>query len=402
MDNPPTNASEKSGLNPKCLEESVIQGFEKLARKIQQMLNQHVTRTVPVDAVDSRETLHYRLQSALLPLLNDQLATLLTFLDHSSMKNEPESKLERILEIQPELEHNITQIHSDILVICPESLSNSSQTDDQLLKGFKVYMLLELKKKWHHVSGVLLHAFSRAADCIQDMELSTGGSSDMSREFSPCRYWILQAIDFIKLTSRYLNESELDIVEDSGKEPTAKIVGLLDRNIILAKHDLPLPPSQCRFAHQPAFHLACLARVLLQLSRLFFKKLSRHEMNSHTFPLSTQMNSDQLEALCQLAENVLADHRDIENLIYYADDHIEEGVPIDAQALTHKAELLASRFEGPLLCVFSYLVPLIESLPDRDYYRDWFDTWNFLLKLAVHNFVQAAETLPSLEFPAYY
>ncbi|WAQ85252.1 hypothetical protein PtA15_5A826 [Puccinia triticina] len=234
------------------------------------------------------------------------------------------------------------------------------------------------------------------------MKLSTGGSSDMSRKFSPCRYWILQAIDFIKLTSRYLNESELDIVEDSGKEPTAKIVGLLDRNIILAKHDLPLPPSQCRFAHQPAFHLACLARVLLQLSRLFFKKLSRHEMNSHTFPLSTQMNSDQLEALCQLAENVLADHRDIENLIYYADDHIEEGVPIDAQALTHKAELLASRFEGPLLCVFSYLVPLIESLPNRDYYRDWFDTWNFLLKLAVHSFVQAAETLPSLEFPAYY
>ena len=149
MEDPPTDTSERSGPKLEELGELVVQGFVNLEREInsEQQFAHEATRTVPVDVEDSREVLYDRLNLTFLPLLKDQLATMPKLLAPASMMEKPESKLKRLMEIQSELDYNITQINSTFLVLCPQYTSAFVRTNDQHLKQFKAYRLFFIPKR---------------------------------------------------------------------------------------------------------------------------------------------------------------------------------------------------------------------------------------------------------------
>ncbi|WAR58614.1 hypothetical protein PtB15_5B849 [Puccinia triticina] len=113
MENPTNNASDGSGPTLEYLEELVLQGFRNLKRKCEsppRSLTQSQDTLVDADGVNSTELLCNRLQSTLLPLFTDQLITIFDLLEPVSMKEETKSNLNRVLEIQLELDYNVTRI----------------------------------------------------------------------------------------------------------------------------------------------------------------------------------------------------------------------------------------------------------------------------------------------------
>ncbi|WAR58576.1 hypothetical protein PtB15_5B810 [Puccinia triticina] len=393
MENPPDKTAEGDGSYLHHLAELVAQGFGNLERKLdpERMLAQDANWTFRALNMDSRETLCNRLHSTLLPLLKDQLTTISTLLEPASMRKGPKSNLEHVLKIQPEFDSNVHQIHFIIHLICPESLSSASQINDQHLKQFKVFRLLELKNKWLLTLRKTSALFREGTEYIQKIKLLKGGSFDVGKTH-PYRYRTDIVVDLIKFTIRLLNGSELDIVEDSTKEASLDIVHLLGENLILVDRNLPLRHAfEFRLTHPPLIHLAHLARLPLRLSGLFYKKLSSSQMNSgHSLSLFTQMNSHQLKSLCQLALEVRSDHEALHVNLSHAGGAFGFA-PLDVEPFVQTANNLASRFEGPLSSIVNYLVPLIENEADQNYYRDWFAAWDILFRLAIHNFVQAVQ-----------
>ncbi|WAQ85325.1 hypothetical protein PtA15_5A900 [Puccinia triticina] len=288
MENPTNITSAGSGPTLEYLGELVIQGFGNLKRKYDCKLTPAPTRTISVDGVNSREILCDRLRSTLLPLCKDQLTTILNLLEPASMQNEPESKLKRVLEIQPELDYNMTQINSAVLVICPESLSSSyDQTNDHHLKQLKAYRLLEFKRKFHAL-GSICDVFQAAS---QYMEVAPEGLSRAGRLFDDYKRNTKTTVNWIEKTIKHSNKTELDVIADCG----ATAVFRID---------------------------------------------------------------------CQLVD-----------LVSLIDPAAPPGYS-DFEALT-----------------VLYLVPLINNLPEKDYYLDWFSTWNTQINIAVQNFVQLAKHL---------
>ncbi|POW21866.1 hypothetical protein PSHT_01868, partial [Puccinia striiformis] len=84
-----------------------------------------------------------KLQSNLLPLLHQQLTTLLGVLDPwGLMTSQANSILQLILEMQAALEHNLDQIKVALNTLCPEeSQDKSSSSGDQHNKHLKLFKL---------------------------------------------------------------------------------------------------------------------------------------------------------------------------------------------------------------------------------------------------------------------
>ncbi|KAA1117880.1 hypothetical protein PGT21_026286 [Puccinia graminis f. sp. tritici] len=142
--------------------------------------------------------------------------------------------------------------------------------------------------------------------------------------------------------------------------------------------------------------LAKLSIPIIKLFKLFFKKLSREGMNnkkSLKLPLFTQMNSNQIESLSQSAGKISGDLSELVRLLTQADLTLaREPNTIDNRPIIKIAGRLPTHFDGPLLSIVLYIVPLIDPLSDQDYYHTWFVTWNILINSAIHNFLQLART----------
>ncbi|KAA1101100.1 hypothetical protein PGT21_007003 [Puccinia graminis f. sp. tritici] len=297
-----------------------------------------VSPTVPDDGVmDSRDILYDQLHSTLLPLLKDHIITLSTLLDPMSMQEESELKLRRVLEIQPEFDGNITQIRSAVDAICPQYLSTMSQTDDQELKQFKVYRLLEIEKQVCVTLDEVYHSFKAISSYMKRMKLLAGGSVN-NLDVMWYLHWTERAVAAIGLTIRLLKGSELDVVNECAKDTVFRIKYLLATLLDIVNPNAPLryaldPP----LTHQPIMELGKLAILIVQISRLFFEKFSKHGMNGQTLQLFTQMNSEQLGCICQSGEKVFANHVKIWKLLCSADADFGEN-PVDSRSFIEAAE----------------------------------------------------------------
>ncbi|KAA1117884.1 hypothetical protein PGT21_026460 [Puccinia graminis f. sp. tritici] len=391
--------SEQIAAQTKHIGDLVVQGFGNLKRKYSQLREARVAGTV--NRVNSREIHYNRLHSSLLPLLRQQIQTISILLEPQALWNEPESRLRQVLEIQPELDFNLSEIDSAALIVCPGSIHSTTQTDlnDQELKEFKTYRLIELDGMINFTIHNICSIFHDAPEKIEQMQLSTGQLFDewdgdlVSAHEDSSR----TAVEWIGYTIRHLKGSELDVVEDCGRCARPGIDELLDRVISIV--DPTIPPT--RFSHrrlirQPIIQLTKLIIPIIKLVQLFFKKLSKAGLNnkkSLNLPAFTQMNSNQLKALSRSAGKFYRDLNELVRLLTDADARIGEALVIDHQLLIQTAQRLVINLEAPLLSIFLYFIPLINHLPDQNFYHTWFVTWNILINAAVHNFVQLARNL---------
>ncbi|OAV91645.1 hypothetical protein PTTG_27907 [Puccinia triticina 1-1 BBBD Race 1] len=394
MENKTNNIPDGSGQTLEYLEALVVQGLRNLQRKWEspRKVTRDDTWAVRAVGVNSSEILFDRLHSNLLPLFKDQVSTILNLLGDASMKEEPKLKLRRALEIQPEIDYSITQIHSTFLDLCPESLSATTvETNDQHLKHLKAYRLLEFKKEFDGELGSVCSVFGTASEFLELRKypdfrraLSFNDDFEPSESTSYC----------IELIIKNSKRSEMDAIEEYATGAVRGIDGVLANLIGLIN---PAAPQGYDFPdslnHQPMINLATTAIPFIKLLKLFFKKLSKHGiMNCQRLPPFTQMNSYQLKRFCQSAENVAGGLGEILYSLAEGDKTFGDR-PVDIQFITDAAEESASKVVASLLSVLLYLVPLIDSLPEKNYFQGWFATWNTQINVAVRNFVQVAKDL---------
>ncbi|KAI9608443.1 hypothetical protein H4Q26_004625 [Puccinia striiformis f. sp. tritici PST-130] len=194
----------------------VIKGFEILCRKWQPGPTFIKAGSLSVDEVNSQEALLDRLHSRLLPDLSLQLNALLRSLDSTKLRKEPESQLSRMLELQSEFDHNLSQIQYIVNVLCPGPLHASNRVDDQELKQFKSYRINDLEEKTNGIVFQMPYIFYQVQMQIQQMNLST--ETEMFETDEAIHdIAIREGLDMIQSAIKCFGGSELDVVEDRWK-----------------------------------------------------------------------------------------------------------------------------------------------------------------------------------------
>ncbi|KAI9625636.1 hypothetical protein H4Q26_016174 [Puccinia striiformis f. sp. tritici PST-130] len=148
-----------------------------------------------------------------------------------------------------------------------------------------------------------------------------------------------------------------------------------------------------KLAREPVIKLAYMAIGIIKLAKLFFKKLSRRGMATKRFPVVTTMCSEQISILAQLVGQVARDIMKLLALLTQAEAN-------DPAATSHEfiqvAKDIKSRFDLPLLVVANHLIPAIpdtDRLQDRDYFKNWFMSWDTELTCATEKLIQVATLL---------
>ncbi|KAI7933838.1 hypothetical protein MJO29_000590 [Puccinia striiformis f. sp. tritici] len=296
--------------------DAVIEGFEALRIKHDSRLGDHrlasiasepaqeATSAMSLDAFNWRNVLYDRLHSCLLPLLRHQLITLSTLLEPEGLQSDPELKLKPILELQPELDQNIFQIKYALAIVCPEPLCASDQADDQQLDQFKSYRVSELNE---HLKVILfkVSGFCHEANqlikkiMLSALEIISNPDDMPAHDESTIG---LNTMDWIDATIRIQKGSELDVAEVHWQciiPWMFRIRRRLVSCITPATDSIQdtVDHEDVKFTHEPVIQLTKSFILIVQLSRLFYQKISTGGIKRRHLPLSTDMNSQQFSAL---------------------------------------------------------------------------------------------------------
>ncbi|WAR53942.1 hypothetical protein PtB15_3B451 [Puccinia triticina] len=397
MENPANDTSDRSGPKPKGIQDLVIQRFGDLGRKYKAKGTylQETAQAVPTHAADSKEILYDRLDSTLLPLLKDQLIAMLGFLEAAKVQEEQDSSLRRVCEIQAELDNNMTQIISTVHVLAPRFSSSSDRTNDQHLKHLKRYRLWEYRGSIFSAFFRICDVFQVASEYIQPTDLSRR-SEEFMHFFHDLPTETHNAVSLIDLAVKRSKRSEMEVIEDFGERAVSQVDHHLINLITLTNPAAPIGFTKIpRLTRQPLINLATSAIPIVRLLHVFFKKLSKQGiMNSQTLPLAsfTEMNSDQLEHLCQSDHTIGHDLLQLEDVLCAIDTSFEDR-RLDIRPITRTVEQLASHLDAPFRSLLCYVVPLIDDVTTQNYYQGWFATWKTQMNLAICNFVQVAKDI---------
>ncbi|KAA1076682.1 hypothetical protein PGT21_015877 [Puccinia graminis f. sp. tritici] len=373
------------------------------------------------DLVDS-------MKHRLLPQLNHQLTTLSDLLFPSAFWKQPEMTRKLVLETQPELEKTIDQIQSTIATLCPlPTLSTSTRTDDQDLKGLKYYRLQRLKSKFNE--ELLFHLnqlFTRAYFVFQQIRWVPDQVRPEQFDGWPCREEFAKHVRLGSLTIAsmvlMIDCSELDLVQQQWapelqniEETMKEMGGLIARSSSGRPSPLPvefeklgsfstrlpanIPPKTM------VIRLAQLTLPLVKISRLLFAKVSRPDedtdpdgggerLNRVGLPLYTSMDSAQIEALADAANLV---HQDLADLLVILQKAANRATGLGTGETRREFSKLAvslnSHLNSPLSLLRKYYLPLIAQIEGVDahaYYTTWFKNWKSLFRTILFKYQRVA------------
>ncbi|KAH9447996.1 hypothetical protein MJO28_011548 [Puccinia striiformis f. sp. tritici] len=385
--------------------ELVFQGFKRLASKCKpknDRRSRSTGETVDVERVGpAAATIQLnRLQSDLLPLLQQQLTILSGLMKKSSLKGgQADSNLRSILVIQVEVEHNLGQIRAALYILCPEKPNDvvPNQTDDQHDEHVKFFKLHGLNK-WltMHLFPHLLLRFGESRRLIEQLELARE-NCNYPIDIRSTRQGLYHYSDYNNYTLQkaieWINGSELDNLHERWS------IGLLDINIHLRDLSRRRPPHNLQ--SDGAIVVADSLIPVMKLSRMFFSKLSRKGMNLKRLPMFTKMSSDQLEKLAKSASDLDTNSSKFRPI--YMDENFMEEFPRDLFIKT--ANQLKNILEPALLSILIYYIPIIPKDDDdslrsglntvqtRDYFYAWFVEWFVSFNLSIQNFIKTVESI---------
>ncbi|KAH9457273.1 hypothetical protein MJO29_011320 [Puccinia striiformis f. sp. tritici] len=385
--------------------ELVFQGFKRLASKCKpknDRRSRSTGETVDVERVGPAEaTIQLnRLQSDLLPLLQQRLTILSGLMKKSSLKGgQADSNLRSILVIQGEVEHNLDQIRAALYILCPEKPNDvvPNQTDDQHDEHVKFFKLHGLNK-WltMHLFPHLLLRFGESRRLIEQLGLARE-NCNYPIDIRSTREGLYHYSDYNNYTLQkaieWINGSELDNLHERWS------IGLLDINIHLRDLSRRRPPHNLQ--SDGAIVVADSLIPVMKLSRMFFSKLSRKGMNVKRLPMFTKMSSDQLEKLAKSASDLDTNSSKFRPI--YMDENFMEEFPRDLFIKT--ANQLKNILEPALLSILIYYIPIIPNDDDdslrsglstvqtRDYFYAWFVEWFVSFNLSIQNFIKTVESI---------
>ncbi|KAH9460671.1 hypothetical protein MJO28_003626 [Puccinia striiformis f. sp. tritici] len=258
----------------------VILGFENLARKYDKRSNTRAkpvpgTATEGIKLIDSKKYSLCQLYSTFLPLASQQINRLADLLVPADLRRDPLSQLKLLAELQTEIDYNLEKIRDNaymaIIESSPESAGDSFIMEQE---SFRLFLLNDIENEF---LDLLVSTFRHARELIHMLGFSaeiyyshTGITRDDVLEYT-------NRLDF-KIQSMQHSLSHTDF--DNSDHVIANIESAL-RSILLLIHDELAIPARLPSLPQtdPRFQVAKLAIPIIKLSKLFFVKLSGHEMD---------------------------------------------------------------------------------------------------------------------------
>ncbi|KAI9610246.1 hypothetical protein KEM48_002607 [Puccinia striiformis f. sp. tritici PST-130] len=310
----------------------VISGFKGLISVIEEFTGDY-SSTRPTHTTSHKIDHMSKLESRLLPQLQKQINTILEPLVAPDSPDEPCSRLQSILDFQPRL------------LAC-----------NGLIKELKL---------------------STNARVEPEDDVSVNGE-DLDAE---CRKLLKE----IQTILNYIQIPEFDLVQ--GEWPDEK--GFIDDKIEdLFKQINPTSDDDNEDIEEALLPVLKSFEPVLKLTRLYLSKLTLPSMDRKLVSYCTEMSSRELRTLDQLGCDInLALGIVTERL----SDIICEAEPSEyEQSVEAGMEELQDVFKLATPLILQHFVPIIpETEGLQNYLREWFNTWNSQITLAINNFMVA-------------
>ncbi|POW22958.1 hypothetical protein PSHT_00756 [Puccinia striiformis] len=330
--------------------------------------------------IERKKELLNQLHANFLPELAQQITTLSLTLDPIHLREQTIFTLEQILMIQSYLHQSLVNIESAIGTLCPspdiflpgrygDGDQKYKRINDQQHREFKAFRTnrlfdMELLNRDH----------SRPPHIDVIRESILGYSSSSCKE--------------IESTIRWLEGSEFELVQWDWPNEICRMNEQMGQLLSIINR---IPSNEGNREDEDETHIESdivLARStvpIFKLCRLFFNKLSKLNMDKRWFPLFSEMRTDQLDRLYNLAGGVRLELGGFIKSLPYAHrfhDHRNLEDVID----------IAQLFEPCLFLIFHYFVPFLpetNSHPAQSNLRAWLETWYDQLDLAVQLYQRA-------------
>ncbi|KAA1127108.1 hypothetical protein PGTUg99_022446 [Puccinia graminis f. sp. tritici] len=382
----------------------VIERFQSLTNKYQSPRNEDssprgraMQEDSTIDHVNMKKDLLTKLRSNLLPELGRQITDLVSPLDPTCLKEDPGLQLEIILAVQSELEGTLSQIQSAILTLCSEPLTSESiRNNDQHRKELKSFRATGLHYRiTEELLPDVMYIFDESEELILQMKLSAKRDPQQPN-IAYTRSQIIEyesfSLEGIRSSILWLEGSEFDLVQYHWPKETRGIDKQLEALLNLINGTAHLKEGSRMFGplSDPAVRLSKSLLPIIKLSRLFLDKLSNRGMNRKRLPLHTEMRSDQLATLYELAGRVGCEISDVLRVLRTVD---RPGDHFVRPACTPITTALEGHFESALLLIPLYFLPLVpdtDGFPIQTHFKAWFVTWYTQFSLAIQNFIDAA------------
>ncbi|POW07416.1 hypothetical protein PSHT_09943 [Puccinia striiformis] len=352
--------------------DSIVNGFQKLSETCNAMgIFMPAEEAPPIHETNFKRDLVVQLKSTLLPELRRHIVTLTELLKPESFLKEPSTKLKLISETQIELDRTLDQMFSAIGVLCPGVHQGSfTGINDQHLNKLKHYRLYGLHKE-------LTIDFPQIPRSTVTTLVASFTSSRLTGDFTFDGDDCSSLIHQLTLSDRNSTfDAHGDV--DSTREFISMTYLISTPTIHLSK---------------PIIELARILIPVIKLLRLLFDKLSERGMNRKRLPLYTTMNSDQLDSIGKMAEQV-------GDILQRLKDIFVESSPqpdgLTAQMLTQDVQSLEYLINNPLFLVLVYFLPIVpdtDGFPTQNYLKAWLASWKTLFTIAKNNFVHAARAI---------
>ncbi|OAV87294.1 hypothetical protein PTTG_29493 [Puccinia triticina 1-1 BBBD Race 1] len=388
--------------------ELAVGGFSRLERKFGSHANadedpfpRPTQETFSNEQLNVKKDLLSKLRSNLLPQLRHHTTTLSRSLDPDRLQQDPGLHLKIILELQSDIDQTLNQVAFTIYAVCPDPESSlTTRINDRHLKEFKFFRTDGLHCRIaDEFCPELCSIFSEGKDLIQQMELSTTKyphATHIASSTESIKYRTWCALFEIDSAIEWLEGSEFDLVrrdwpmEVRGINQYLEFLGeIINRTAHLNEANTMSTPEPLS---NQAIQLYKSLLPSMKLSRMFFNKVVNRAMSRKRLPLFTEMRSDQLRSIGELAELVCSDLHDIMDALKTADSFGPAVTHFKCNQITKRLE---GRFESALFLILLYFAPLIpdpEGFPVQNDFKAWFATWYTQFTVAIQHFSNAVDS----------
>ncbi|PLW31634.1 hypothetical protein PCASD_17042 [Puccinia coronata f. sp. avenae] len=416
---PTTTPNESTDLVPESIREQrglINQNFENLANKVKPYAP--LISTDPIVPVDSnrvpvdtnRETWNKtlnRLRFKLLPLLEEQIDTLLELLHPSELEDDIDgSSLALIIEIQSELDQNLHEILSIAAGIKHKPFSSPAQADDQELEEFKEFRRQGISSGLKTLNRTLHSLFDESSHMIRDLTKPSTLTIESYQHLQSSRSSAISQHTF--MAARYMNQ----VIKRMSAHEFTLILQLWAPQVHFTHNEFlsDLPKLIYRVIHHPereysydglakclknkhALPLAQALIPLMKLSRVFFKTLMKCGLNKIPSKPFTHMNSYQLATLSDSVGFIMHDLFIVmKSIAEYGSDDVDDDQDYNPEYIEGIITRTIRRFDSNILLVIAYVIPLItDSIFEPNPLQTYLLQWNNLFLIAARRCILAAQ-----------
>ncbi|KAA1076766.1 hypothetical protein PGT21_018301 [Puccinia graminis f. sp. tritici] len=345
---------------------------------------------VTIEKLGPKKDLLTRLDSALLPQLQQQCASLSETLHSlSRLHEDPAQKLKLVSEIQTNLHQTLRQTIQTLNEIFPGRIPEPYPTNDQRFNEFKIYRLQCLGTTIReHLDGHLKKFFQQSATIIEDFK-----DCKLRPYIALQLRWEMDDIDEnIDASIGFSKKSELNLIWDVLEEKSVRFDQVLTR-ISIHISPLRLFCFGVPRLSQPTIELGASLIPIIKLSRTFFRKLHQQRIKKKEIEMFTEMCSHQLFLLDHLIERILDSLAKLSQSVDTADIFDQDDT---AATIVEELQKLIEFFHSYLCLINLYILPnLFPPLLDfssQVYFQSWYVAWTTSFLTATHNATQAAES----------